>query len=768
MQHPSILPSTFSILKNTFSTFHSTFSVRPASMPWLCMGRFCMLAVLLLVAVQMSAQRVGYQKMSSLVRRASVEHRAMRRMPARIGHEQELCAFVRVEGDCAEVLRVHGCRVLAQFGQVAIASIPLERLTQLSADMRVQRIEAGERCSLQMDSTPIRVNALPVYRGEGLPQAYTGKGVMVGVQDVGFDLTHPTFYERSGFGYRICSIWDQLSTDTVGSKLYVGADYKYPWTLSDYPHSRDGKMLAHGTHTAGIAAGSGYDSPYRGMAFESTICLVSNAVTDDTVFIAKEDLYKYTSATDALGFKYIMDKATEYGMPCVVSFSEGSYQDFFGDDVLLYEVLDSLVGPGRIIVAAAGNEGHRNGHLFKPAGQASAGVFLYRSRPSAYMTMKADADFVFRLTYYHPSGRQVVEIPSRQVIERPDSLYTDTLTIADGRYPIAIAGYPNIYNPEEKAYELLLTVPTGNFGSGNCRVSVEAVGDDANVDFYSTSSAFLTDDLNPQLGGYDGRYCIHSPGSAPSVVCVGATSYRVSYKNYKGEERKFDWGSGGVRAGYSSVGPTLDGRIKPDVMAPGTSVVSAYNSFFMENNPDAYDLQQDVAHFKFRGRTYSWNSNLGTSMSTPVVSGAIALWLQANPRLTPDDVKQVFSRTCHHYDPSLSYPNNEYGYGEIDVYAGLLDVLHLTSNIPALPTHQPAAVSFALNNGELLLTFNQPLRHEARLTVWTTAGVPVLTSVCAPGSTTHAVGLSDVPSGVYVCQLTCADSRVEGSTLFRK
>ena len=115
------------------------------------------------------------------------------------------------------------------------------------------------------------------------------------------------------------------------------------------------------------------------------------------------------------------------------------------------------------------------------------------------MTMKADADFVFRLTYYHPSGRQVVEIPSRQVIERPDSIYTDTLTIADGPYPIAIAGYPNIYNPEEQAYELLLTVPTGNFGSGNCRVSVEAVGDDANVDFYSTSSAFLTDELNPPL-----------------------------------------------------------------------------------------------------------------------------------------------------------------------------------------------------------------------------------------------------------------------------
>ena len=60
-------------------------------------------------------------------------------------------------------------------------------------------------------------------------------------------------------------------------------------------------------NTLGIAAGCGYDSPYRGMAYESDICLVSNAVSDDEQFIDSTDYYKYTYATDALGFKYIMD-----------------------------------------------------------------------------------------------------------------------------------------------------------------------------------------------------------------------------------------------------------------------------------------------------------------------------------------------------------------------------------------------------------------------------------------------------------------------------
>lgn len=55
--------------------------------------------------------------------------------------------------------------------------------------------------------------------------------------------------------------------------------------------------------------------------------------------------------------------------------------------------------------------------------------------------------------------------------------------------------------------------------------------------------------------------------------------------------------------------------------------------------------------------------------------GAIALWLQAYPKLTPEDCLDVFSKTCTHYDSSLVYPNNLYGYGQIDVYEGLKEVL---------------------------------------------------------------------------------------------
>ncbi|MBO4827062.1 MAG: S8 family serine peptidase [Prevotella sp.] len=731
---------------------------------------FCLLALMLaLTSVPLHAQRGELRKMSPFVRLTAIEHSAQRRVAARGQHESQLCAFVRISDQGSEVLRANGCRELARFGNIYIAGIPLSRMAALSADRRVQRIEARERCSLHMDTTTTVVNALPVYAGQGLPQAYTGKGVVIGVQDIGFDLTHPTFYDRTATQYRIRRLWDQLSADTVGSALFVGAEYTTTEALLAYAHSRDGLVESHGTHTAGIAAGSGYDSPYRGMAFESDICLVSNAVSSDTAFIAKDDLYKYTSATDALGFKYIFDYAEERGMPCVVSFSEGSNQDFFGDDVLMYEVLDSLTGPGRILVASAGNEAMKGCHYHKPAGQALGGVFVYRNAPYAYITMRSRGDFLFRFTYYHKDGAKKMLVQSKDVLSRPDSLFIDTLAIGEERFPILIAGYPSIYNPQESAFEVLLMGNKNTFGNSQFPVSVEALGGEADVDFFANSCAFVEYKENPTLKGYDNQYCIHSPGSAPSVICVGATSHRASYYNYLGELRSFGLGSGGVRAPYSSIGPTLDGRTKPDVMAPGSNVVSAYSSYFIENNPDHYDLQQDVARFDFRGRTYSWNSNVGTSMSTPVVSGAIALWLQANPQLSPDDVMQIFSRTCRHYDPTLDYPNNLYGYGEIDVYAGLLEVLGLPSRINGLKTSQPVGASFSMNtDSQLQLRFSRPLSRRARLTVWSMGGARMLDEQLEPGSSTASVSLSHLPQGVYVCQLQGGDSDVDGSTLIRR
>ena len=617
--------------------------------------------------------------MSPFVREAMASALATKQLTRSQSDDRLLTAFVRIDGNSTEVLRQYGCKELARVGDISIAAIPLSKLGALSCGRQVKRIETGRRCSIQMDTTRLVVNAEKVYTGEGLSQSYTGRGVVVGVQDIGFDLTHPNFYSADMSRYRIKALWDQLSRDTIGSTLYVGRDYVGREALLELGHPIDGETQTHGTHTAGIAAGSGAEgngvvSPYRGMACDADLVLVDNAA-DNASLIDPKDYYKFTYATDALGFKYIFDYAERMHQPCVINFSEGSSQDFHGYDQLYYELLAKLIGPGRIIVSSAGNDGARNSYIHKNIGKERAGAFIMGNEKRFSCTAKSKQTFTFRVSVYdNVASPQIVDISTVNVCNAQDSLLTDSLLVGGKKYKWRVLAYPNSYDTSETAYDFQLSSPS-KLGDSP-QVSLQVMGRDADIELYRMSGYMFPHSLDPVLDAGDCRYTIFSPSSSPDVICVGSTSYRTQFVNYLGEKKVYDSGQKGIRSSFSAMGPTLDGRIKPDVMAPGQNIISSYSTFFI-NNPKNVNasVKSDVRHFEYNGRTYAWNANAGTSMSAPVVTGAIALWLQADPTLTPADCLEIFAKTCTHYDASLSYPNNLYGYGQIDVAAGLREVL---------------------------------------------------------------------------------------------
>ena len=736
------------------------------------MKRILIIYVLCLLTSALCAQSSGsLQKMSRMVRRIAMEERvSQRRAPAHDGRTPMLCAFVRITDDAERTLREHGCRELARFGDIYIAAIPKNRLSQLSNCSNVTRIEARESCQMLNDTAAVILNTPPVYAGEGLPQAFTGKGVLIGVEDIGFDLTHPNFYSKDLSEYRIKRFWDQLSVDTVGSRLFVGAEYLTQEDILAYQHSRDGFVMTHGTHTAGSAAGSGFDTPYRGVAWESDLCLISNAVGEDRQFIDSLDTDKYTSATDALGFKYAFDYADELGRPCVVSFSEGSHQDWYGDDQLLYEVLSQMVGPGHILVASAGNEGHYYTYFNKPAGE-NRGTFIGYWKPYVYFTLRADHDFTMRMTIHADDEPYVYEVQQMEkIIEMPDSELVDTFYIKDREWVVLAAAYPSCYNESQMAYEVYIKCPSRYFGwgiGGSCPpVSFEFIGDEAHVELFTNIGQLLTyPDVEPDFDQGEHRYSVYTPGSAPDVICVGSTGYRTQIVNYNGDIRVSDNGSNGERAYFSSIGPTYDERIKPDVVAPGTNVISSYSSFYFEKS-GVLTVNYDVSHFDWNDRTYVWNADTGTSMSTPLVAGTIALWLQAKPDLTPADVLDVFAHTCHHHDPALDYPNNEYGYGEIDAYAGLLYVLDLINKIDGLSTSQPQKLRFSLSDDVLRLLSEETPKSPLRVSLYSVSGALVLQRQFQPGDDL-SIALHQLPRGVYAVQVNTADTQLKGSTLIR-
>ncbi|WP_092113607.1 S8 family serine peptidase [Prevotella sp. KH2C16] len=709
----------------------------------------------------MGAQRPDYAKMSTLVRQLSLaqEGRKTRAAQPRSGREPAVCAFVRIDGDGDALLRSQGCEPLMSEGDIWIASIPLSRLAPLSHAKGVRRIEAGRSNSIQTDTMATILNARKAYEGGGnLPQAYTGKGVVVGVMDIGFDLTHPNFYNADATEYRIKAFWDQLATD---SNRYVGRDYEGEETLLALAHSRDGLDQTHGTHTLGIAAGGGWDPDepgrYRGMAYESDICLVANASSEDAALIDSADYYKYTYATDVMGFKYLFDYAEAHGQPCVASFSEGSHEDFRGDDQLYYEMLATLVGKGRILVASAGNDGGRKTYFRKPAGVGQAGCFITPDRQRVGFTLKSAAPFTITLKAWNIEGGEQ-EVSTADILAQADS----TLRASTPLGELVIAAYRSCYGAAEVCYDVLLTqVPDQPF-------SLKVAGADADVEYYQSVGIPTTNPLDASLNAGENTHSIHSPSSAPCVIAVGANGYREDIYTYLGAHRTYEPGLHGRRYSASSIGPTFDGRVKPDVVAPGVNIVSSYSSYYLENHPNAWDIENsDKKHFDFRGRTYAWNYNSGTSMATPAVAGAIALWLQAKPDLTPEEVMEVLSKTSTHPDASLTYPNNEYGYGQIDVYAGLLEVLNLT-RIQDLSTHQPAGVTIRPAQGRRVqIAFDTAPARDFTVSVYSADGRKLLTRRLAGGNHTYELDLSDCPAGVYAVQVSGGSRDTTGSSLVR-
>ena len=96
------------------------------------------------------------------------------------------------------------------------------------------------------------------------------------------------------------------------------------------------------------------------------------------------------------------------------------------------------------------------------------------------------------------------------------------------------------------------------------------------------------------------------------------------------------------------------------MVAPGLNINAPYNSFVDITESLRKELTDRVQH---NGKTYYYTAQSGTSMAAPVVAGTIALWLQAKPDLTPEEVLDVIAHTSTRPEPDLSYPNTTYGYG---------------------------------------------------------------------------------------------------------
>lgn len=138
-----------------------------------------------------------------------------------------------------------------------------------------------------------------------------------------------------------------------------------------------------------------------------------------------------------------------------------------------------------------------------------------------------------------------------------------------------------------------------------------------------------------------GRGTIESPGNSPTAITVGAVDDRRSLRQ---ADDRITW--------YSSRGPTLSGQHKPDLVAPGETIISLRAPYSR--------LNRELPYLRI-GKGYFVLS--GTSISTPIVSGAAAQLLQRNPLLSPSEVKAILKRNAFR----LGLRANTAGSGEINM-----------------------------------------------------------------------------------------------------
>jgi serine protease AprX len=172
---------------------------------------------------------------------------------------------------------------------------------------------------------------------------------------------------------------------------------------------------------------------------------------------------------------------------------------------------------------------------------------------------------------------------------------------------------------------------------------------------------------------------VHSPGNEPSVITVGASNTfgtdsrnddGVATYSSRGPTRSFRTDAGGVKR--------FDNIIKPDLVAPGNRLISANaeRNSLVAGNPQ---LNANVSISDSRNMMFL----SGTSMAAPVVAGAAALLLQANPRLTPNMVKAILQYTAQ---PLAGFTEFEQGAGQLNIEGAVRLAKLVRTDLPVNPT----------------------------------------------------------------------------------
>ncbi len=291
----------------------------------------------------------------------------------------------------ARQLKANGAEVRVVKGDLILLDAPYSRLEALANTKGVAKIDVGPKVGRRTDISRKVTQAGDVIDGTGekLPQAYTGKGVIIGVLDDGFDATHPMFKDKDG-NLRIKAVYEPGNSQFGGDSVRIGE-----WTLTGSVYTKAEDILdttkvkstagSHGTHCVAIAAGSTSDvkAPsgqyLGGMAPEADIILCRAGGDYDYFKWAQDNGQDGNTYLIGESMEYLAYEANKQQKPLVVSFSMNSHDGWHDGTSNMAYLIGQEAKEGNLpIILCASNEGGERMYLnMKSAAKDTISVLSY-------------------------------------------------------------------------------------------------------------------------------------------------------------------------------------------------------------------------------------------------------------------------------------------------------------------------------------------------------------------------------------------------------
>jgi len=553
----------------------------------------------------------------------------------------------------------------AQVGNIRSFRMDALQLGLLGQIPGLEYVELAGKVKPDLDKLVVATRVDSVHAGIQLPQGYSGEGVLIGITDWGFDYTHPMFRDTSLTTSRVRAVWDHYrQAGPAPAGFGYGTELSEPSELiaagSDtaniYSYS------THGSHVAGIAGGSGIGTAYRGVAFGAQ-------------FLFNTFLVDAAAVIDA--FVWMKNIADQDQKRLVVNMSWGLYHMGTLDGTsLISQAIDQMSEEGVVFVTSGGNNGNVSFHIRKNFSgdvmRSRIQFYPYNAHPrmwgqSISMWGEPGRSFAAGFSIANSANTILQESPLYQ--SATQEYYLDSMLV-QGNDTVFFNLTTDAAHPLNGRPHFRLRIKNTNT---QLNIALKATAEEGTVHFWNVTE--LTNDVGNWgqafLSGPSGwtagdtQFGIGEPACTERAITVAA----YSAETYASNGSVF----GGSIASFSSFGPTLDERMKPDITAPGQNVASSISSF----TDASFNAIQTV---DFEGRQYPFARFSGTSMSSPAVAGIAALLLQAAPDLSPAELRELLretARTDTHTGIIPAAGSTRWGAGKVNAYRAMVELLGL-------------------------------------------------------------------------------------------